>query len=70
MNLRSWEDTVKRIVDESNQQPQETGKQKVLFAWRAKLALDPTLLPSFQIDEIVREVRKRMTPQASSDLQI
>jgi len=70
MNLRSWDETIKRIVDESNQQPQEAGKQKVLFGWRAKLALEPTFLPSFQIDEIVREVRKRITPRTASDLQI
>jgi len=60
MNLQNWDVTVNQIVDESNQQPQEAGKQKVLFAWRAKLAMEPTSLPAFRIDEIVREARKKL----------
>jgi hypothetical protein len=60
MNLHKWDVTINEIVDESNQLPQEAGKQKVLFAWRAKLATAPTSLPPFQIDAIVREVRKRI----------
>jgi hypothetical protein len=60
MNLKNWEVTISQIVDESNQQPQEAGKQKVLFEWRAKLATEPTSLPPFQIDQIVREVRKKL----------
>jgi hypothetical protein len=60
MNLKSWDVTINQIADESNQQPQEAGKQKVLFAWRAKLAKEPTSLPPFQIDQIVREVRKKL----------
>jgi hypothetical protein len=62
MNLKSWEVTINQIVDESNQQPQEAGKQKVLFAWRAKLAMEPTSLRPFQIDQIVRDVRKKLVP--------
>jgi hypothetical protein len=60
MNLKNWEVTISQIVDESNQQPQEAGKQRVLFAWRAKLAAEPTSLSPFQIDQIVREVRKKL----------
>jgi hypothetical protein len=60
MNLQTWETTIKQIADESNQQPKEAGKQKVLTAWRAKLEKEPTSLPPFQIDDIVREVRKRL----------
>jgi hypothetical protein len=62
MNLKSWETTISRIVDESNQQPQEAGKQRILFDWRAKLAVEPMSLRPFQIDQIVREVRKRLIP--------
>jgi hypothetical protein len=59
MNLRSWEETVCQIAIEANQQPNEAGQFKVLAAWRAKLKAEPTSLRSFQIDEIVREVRRR-----------
>jgi hypothetical protein len=62
MDLKDWEVTINQIADESNQQPRESGKLKVLFAWRAKLALAPTSLPPFQIDQIVREVRKKLVP--------
>ncbi|MEX2112993.1 MAG: hypothetical protein WD845_07390 [Pirellulales bacterium] len=59
MNLRSWEETISQIVQESNHESKESGKQKVLTAWRAKLEGAPTSLLPFQIDEIVREARKR-----------
>ncbi len=60
MNLQEWEPTISQIVDESNHKPKESGKHKVLAAWRAKLEKEPTSLPAFRIDEIVREVRKRL----------
>jgi hypothetical protein len=31
-----------------------------LIEWRAKLEKEPTQLPPFQIDELVREVRRRL----------
>ena len=37
------------------------GADKVLMKWRAKLEKEPTLLQPFQIDEIVREVRQRLS---------
>lgn len=61
MNLKAWESTIQQIADESNLQPKESGKQRVLTAWRAKLEKEPTSLPAFRIDDIVREVRKRFT---------
>jgi|GEM_PF-1057783 len=61
MNLRVWEETIQQIVDESNSQPKESGKQKILTGWRLKLEKEPTSLPPFQIDHIVREVRQRLT---------
>jgi hypothetical protein len=61
MNLQGWEATIQQIVDESNQQPTEGGKHKVLIAWRAKLGKEPISLPLHQVDQIVREVRKRLT---------
>jgi hypothetical protein len=60
MNLKNWETTIQQIADESNHEPKEAGKQRVLYAWRAKLGKEPTCLPLFYVDEIVREVRKRI----------
>ncbi len=62
MNLTNWEPTIKQIADESNQEPEESGRHRLLTAWRAKLAKEPNLLKQFQIDEIVRAVRARLTP--------
>jgi hypothetical protein len=59
MDLKDWEVTINQIVDEINQKPTR-GKHKVLMAWRVKLEKEPMSLPPFQIDELVREVRKRI----------
>jgi len=61
MKLRDWEQTVQQITEESNQEPKESGKSKVLVKWRAKLAQEPHLLQPYEIDEIVRAVRKRLS---------
>jgi hypothetical protein len=61
MNLKAWEATIQHIAGEFSFARGQFGKQKVLRAWRAKLGNEPTSLPSFQIDGIVREVRKRLT---------
>ena len=69
MKLQDWEVTIQQIVEQSNHEPKESGKSRVLTEWRAKLAREPHLLQPFQIDEIVREVRKRLTsisPQLGS----
>jgi len=58
--LEDWEETVKKIVDESNQTPKQSGKQRVLMNWREKLQKEPTRLQAFRIDAIVREVRRRL----------
>lgn len=51
---------IQRIIDETNHESKEAGKQRVLTEWRAKLEHEPTLLPVHKIDEIVREVRRRL----------
>ena len=61
MKLHDWELTIQRIVEDSDHEPKESGKSRLLMEWRAKLAQEPHLLQPFQIDEIVREVRKRLT---------
>ena len=60
MKLHDWELTIQQIIEESNHEPKESGKSRVLMEWRAKLAQEPHRLQPFQIDEIVREVRKRL----------
>lgn len=61
MKLQDWELIIQRMVEESNHEPKESGKYRALTEWRAKLAQEPHLLQPFQIDEIVREFRKRLT---------
>ncbi len=61
MHLQEWEATIQEIVDECNHEQDEGGKDKILKVWRAKLEKEPTLLRPFQIDEIVREVRQRLS---------
>ena len=60
MQLQEWEVTIQEIIDECNQQ-KETGEDRLLMKWRAKLEEEPTLLQPFQIDEIMREVRQRLS---------
>ncbi len=62
MRLQEWEVTIQKIIDECNQGP--TRVDTVLMAWRAKLEKEPTLLRPFQIDEIVREVQRRLRTPA------
>ena len=59
MRLQEWEATIQQIVDECTHD--EKGADKVLMAWRAKLEKEPTLLRPYQIDEIVREARQRLS---------
>ena len=60
MNAKEWEQTVQSMVDESNLQAKEAGKHRVLTEWRTKLEREPQLLSPHKIDEIVREVRRRL----------
>jgi hypothetical protein len=60
MNFIEMEATVRQFADEFWLAPTEDGQQRVLNAWRAKLGKEPFSLPSFRIDSIVREVRKRL----------
>ena len=61
MRLHDWEQTIQQMIEESHHEPKESGKSKVLMEWRARLAQTPHFLQPFQIDEIVRELRKRLT---------
>ena len=59
MNPADKEATIQQIAVEFSLAPTEFAQQKLLMAWRAKLGKETTSLPAFQIDKIVREVRKR-----------
>ena len=59
MRLEEWEATILKITDDCNNEQQTP--DRVLMEWRAKLEKEPTLLQPFQIDEIVREVRRRLS---------
>ena len=59
MRLQEWEVTIQEIVDECNHE--QEGADKILMKWRTKLEKEPPLLKPYQIDEIVREVRQRLS---------
>ena len=58
MRSEEIELTIQKIVDECNHD--ENGSDRIIMAWRAKLEKEPTLLQPFQIDEIVRAIRRRL----------
>ncbi len=59
MRLHEWEVTIQELVDECTHAEKKAGK--VLLEWRAKLEKESTVLRPSQIDEIVREVRRRLS---------
>ena len=59
MNLQAWEPSIQQALDAFTLAPNEPGKQRVLKEWRSKLEKEPHRLQAFQIDEIIREVRRR-----------
>lgn len=65
MNLANWEGFIKQIVAEYQQETSLGRRQKILKDWRVKLEGEPTFLEPFQIDEIIREVRKRLDSDPS-----
>ena len=64
MHLQDWEVTIQEIVDECKHEQKAMGEYTILLKWRAKLEKEPTRLEPFQIDEIVREVRRRFSDPA------
>jgi hypothetical protein len=59
MRLQEWGGTVQTIIAECGQEQKRT--DKILMGWRAKLEKEPTHLQPFQIDEIIREARGRLS---------
>jgi hypothetical protein len=64
MRLDEWDVTIQKIIDECNHE--QKGSYKVLAKWRATLEKEPSLLQPFQIDQIVREVRRRLDNMSQS----
>ena len=60
MRLEEWEVTIQEIIDECKHEKKESSDDRILMKWRAKLEEEPTALQPFQIDEIMREVRRRL----------
>ena len=58
MRLQEWELTIQEIIDECNHE--ERRSDGILTTWRAKLEKEPSLLQPFQIDQIIREVRRKL----------
>jgi len=58
MRLDEREVIIQNIIDECTHEKKRA--DKVLLKWRATLEKEPTRLMAFQIDEIVREVRRRL----------
>jgi hypothetical protein len=59
MRLDEWEVTIQKIIDECKQEHKRP--DTVVAKWRATLEKEPSLLQPFQIDQIVREVRRRLS---------
>ncbi len=62
MALKERKTIIQQIVNQSIREPKEAGKQRILMGWRAKLEKEPPQFSLHQIDEIVREVRRRLKP--------
>jgi IS5 family transposase len=60
VTLKEWDTIIQQIMNESNQELKEAEKRRLLMKWRAKLEKEPPHLALHQIDEIVREVRRRL----------
>jgi hypothetical protein len=58
MRLQEWEETIQQITDECSHE--EERSDGILTKWRAKLEEEPSILKPFQIDQIIREVRRRL----------
>jgi len=60
MRLQDCEATIQGIIAEMNREQKVAIKRRLVTRWRAKLEREPTRLPPFQIDHIMREVHRRL----------
>jgi hypothetical protein len=59
MRLEEWEVTILKMIDECDRE--KSRPDRVLMKWRSTLEKEPTLLKPFEIDELVRVVRGRLS---------
>ena len=59
MRIDDWEVTIQKMIVECNQE--QASPNRVLMEWRVTLGKEPTLLKPFQIDQLVRTVRGRLS---------
>ena len=52
--------TTAKIVADHRSKSKKRVQQRVLLEWRAMLAAEPTRLATYQIDQIMREVRAKL----------
>ena len=60
MTHLKWDPIIQQMVEESKNTPKEGPRNRLLMQWRATLEREPHHLTPHQIDEIVREVRRRI----------
>ena len=60
MRLEEWKLTIQQITDECGHGQGRGDENRILTKWRAKLEEEPSLMRPFQIDQIIREVRRRL----------
>ena len=58
MRLNQWEITIQKIIEECGDPPKDASK--IVMGWRERLEKEPSKLEPFEIDQIVREVRRRL----------
>ena len=65
MQFQDSELIVQQILGDFARERNEGRKDKILIEWRVKLEKEPTLLKPFQIDKLVRDVRRRVSSTVS-----
>jgi len=60
MNIENWEATIQKLVEACNLERGVWGKDRILIAWWKSLVRGSERLEPFEMDEIVREVRRRL----------
>ena len=62
MNIQNKELIVEAIIAECQHEQTEPGVDRVMRQWRGKLMQGPTALEPFQVDQIMRAARSRLSP--------
>ena len=60
IDLPGWESIIQKIVEEFQQEQNFARRRKLWADWRRKLETEPPFLKPYEIDAIVRDVRRRL----------